>query len=82
MVSEDPVRHSRAAVKMSFSNSGYSSARSGAHGWAVVYEAGVELPSDMSGVLYTVLDPGGGWKLELARELRAAGVSVDTAKLL
>jgi hypothetical protein len=44
---------------------------------AVLYEEGVELPSDMSGVLYTPLDARGAWKLALAKELRAAGLSVD-----
>jgi len=44
---------------------------------AVVYEDGVELPSDMNGILYTVLDPAGAWKLGLGRELRAAGFAVD-----
>jgi predicted nucleotide-binding protein len=44
---------------------------------AVLYEQGVELPSDMNGVLYTALDNAGAWKLNLARELLAAGVSVD-----
>jgi predicted nucleotide-binding protein len=44
---------------------------------AVLYEEGVELPSDMSGVLYTPLDAGGAWKLVLGKELRAAGLSVD-----
>jgi predicted nucleotide-binding protein len=49
---------------------------------AVLYEEGVELPSDMSGVLYTPLDAGGAWKLALARELRAAGVDVDLNRVI
>jgi predicted nucleotide-binding protein len=44
---------------------------------AVLYEQGVELPSDMSGVLYTAIDDRGAWKMELAREMRAAGLEVD-----
>jgi hypothetical protein len=44
---------------------------------AVLYEEGVELPSDMSGVLYTSLDAGGAWKLALAKELQAAGLSIN-----
>jgi predicted nucleotide-binding protein len=49
---------------------------------AVLYEEGVELPSDMNGVLYTPLDGGGAWKPELATELRAAGIEVDLNKLI
>jgi predicted nucleotide-binding protein len=44
---------------------------------AVLYEEGVELPSDMSGVLYTPLDAGGAWKLALGKELRAVDLPVD-----
>ena len=44
-----------------------------------LYEAGVELPSDLSGVLYKPLS--GNWHTELARELRAAGIHTDLSKL-
>jgi predicted nucleotide-binding protein len=37
----------------------------------------VELPSDISGVLYTPLDPSGAWMMELAREMIAAGIDLD-----
>jgi predicted nucleotide-binding protein len=44
---------------------------------AVLYEDGVELPSDMNGILYTILDAQGAWRIGLGRELRAAGFAVD-----
>jgi predicted nucleotide-binding protein len=44
-----------------------------------LYESGVELPSDLSGVLYKPL--AGNWKIELATELKAAGIEVDGTKL-
>jgi predicted nucleotide-binding protein len=49
---------------------------------AVLHESDVELPSDMSGVLYTPLDPNGAWRTELAREMRAAGIEVDLNRAL
>jgi len=49
---------------------------------AVLYEEGVELPSDMSGVLYTPLDAGDAWKLALARELRAANLDADLNRVV
>jgi hypothetical protein len=49
---------------------------------ALVYEEGVELPSDIQGVLYLLLDHAGGWKTRLAREMRAVGVPIDTDALL
>jgi predicted nucleotide-binding protein len=44
-----------------------------------LYEDGVELPSDISGVLYIPLT--GNWHTELAKELRAAGITIDPGKL-
>ncbi len=38
---------------------------------------GVELPSDMNGIVYVSLDHGGAWKMLLARELKAGGIEVD-----
>jgi predicted nucleotide-binding protein len=45
-----------------------------------LYESGVDLPSDLSGVLYKPL--AGNWKIELASELKAADIEVDGTKLL
>jgi predicted nucleotide-binding protein len=47
---------------------------------AVLYGDGVELPSDISGVLYKPLS--GDWKLELARELKAADIEIDLNRVL
>jgi predicted nucleotide-binding protein len=42
-----------------------------------LYEHGVEIPSDYSGVLFTPLDLANAWHLSLARELKSAGFQVD-----
>jgi len=42
---------------------------------AALYEEEVELPSDVNGMLYTSLAQD--WKLQLGREMRAAGLRVD-----
>jgi predicted nucleotide-binding protein len=47
---------------------------------AILYEAGVELPSDVHGMAYIPLDPGGGWKARLGKELDHAGIHVDLNK--
>lgn len=60
---------------------GYFIGRIGRARVAVLYEDRVELPSDMSGVLYTPADVAGAWQLKLAREMKAAGVAVDLNKL-
>lgn len=48
---------------------------------AVLVESGVEQPSDVSGLVYTTLDPRGAWKLDLARELEAEGFEIDWSAL-
>jgi predicted nucleotide-binding protein len=48
---------------------------------AMLYETGVELPSDIVGILYAELDPAEGWKIKLAREMKAAGLPVDMNKV-
>jgi Predicted nucleotide-binding protein containing TIR -like domain len=56
---------------------GFFAARLTRAGVVLLYESDVELPSDMSGVLYIRLDDAGGWKMTLARELKAVGIDVD-----
>jgi len=45
-------------------------------------EEGVEVPSDLSGVLYVPFDSVGAWKLRLATEIKAAGIDVDLNRVL
>ena len=42
----------------------------------------VERPSDCDGILYVSLDNEDGWKMQLLRELKAAGFSVDANQAL
>ena len=48
----------------------------------VLYKGGVELPSDILGVVYNAMDDADGWKLSVAKELKAAGYSVDLNKIV
>jgi len=47
-----------------------------------LYSEGVDLPSDIHGLLYVQLDNAGNWKFAIVKELKAAGYSVDANKLL
>ena len=42
----------------------------------------VDVPTDLSGVVYTKYDKSGNWRLELVRELKACGYSVDANAIL
>lgn len=61
---------------------GYFLGRLGRSRVCALYVEGVEIPSDYSGVLYVKLDRDGGWRLNLAKELKAAGLPVDMNKAL
>jgi predicted nucleotide-binding protein len=41
----------------------------------------LETPSDFDGIVYIRMDRGGNWKMELARELRAAGMPLVERKV-
>jgi predicted nucleotide-binding protein len=56
---------------------GYFIGKLGRNRVCALHRGGVELPSDFSGVVYVALDEKGAWRLELAKELRAAGLPVD-----
>lgn len=47
-----------------------------------LFKAGVEIPSDFSGVVYVEFDPSGGWRTKLAQELVEAGFSIQLSALL
>lgn len=61
---------------------GFFLGRLGRANVVILYEPGVELPSDLAGVLYVELDAGGAWKSRVARELKNSGVNVDLHALL
>jgi len=56
---------------------GFFSAKLGRSRVAVLYEEGVEIPSDFSGILYIPIDASGVWRFQLAKELKTAGLRVD-----
>lgn len=48
---------------------------------AVLFEEGVEHPSDIAGLVYIPLDVVGAWKGKLASEINQAGIEVDWTAL-
>lgn len=45
-------------------------------------ENGVEIPGDLSGIVYITLDSAQRWQVDVAREMKASGLAVDLNKLL
>ena len=47
-----------------------------------LYKGNLELPSDISGVIWEPLDEGGAWMLKIGKEMKAAGLDIDLNKLV
>ena len=60
---------------------GYMCAKLGREHVCALYSEGVELPGDMSGVVYTKYDEAGLWKYSIAKEMIAVGMHVDMNKI-
>lgn len=61
---------------------GYFVGRLGRERVCAIHKGDLDLPSDYMGVIYVPFDDGGGWRLLLAKELKAAGLQVDMNKAL
>ncbi|RZZ88370.1 TIR domain-containing protein [Pseudoxanthomonas winnipegensis] len=56
---------------------GYLIGKLGRHNVSALVKGDVEIPNDISGVVYVPLDQTGAWRVALAKELRTAGYPVD-----
>lgn len=60
---------------------GYFFAALGRSNVALLYQPGVERPSDTDGIVHIPIDESGGWRVLLTRELEGAGIEVDRSAL-
>lgn len=60
---------------------GYFIGKLGRNRVVPLYDEGVELPSDLSGIVYIPLDKSGAWKYRLSKELQHAGYKIDLNKI-
>lgn len=60
---------------------GYFAGRLSRSRVVLLHEEGVELPSDLHGVVFISLDAAGAWKMKLTHELAGAGLRVDWSGL-
>lgn len=56
---------------------GYFAAYLGRNKTFVLVKGDIEMPSDIFGLVYEQMDKSEGWKMRLARELKATGFAVD-----
>ena len=76
---DDPKPRARQNVVLEL---GYFWGRLGRGRVCVLHKGGVELPSDMQGLLYVPMNSPDEWQLPLAREMKQAGLPIDLNKLV
>ena len=78
---EDPTTYSLRARQNVIFELGYFVGSLGRHRVVALYEDGVELPTDYDGVKFIPFR-GEEWHVPLARELRAAGITINSEAIL
>lgn len=61
---------------------GYLIAKLGRRNVCALVKNGVDVPNDISGVVYVTLDDHGAWNIAIAKELRNAGYDIDMNKVV
>jgi len=61
---------------------GYLIGRLGRENVSALVDGKLELPNDISGVVYINLDEGSAWQLQLAKEMKQSGYEIDMNKLM
>jgi predicted nucleotide-binding protein len=61
---------------------GYFLGRLGRRRFCILNKGNTEVPSDMQGVVWIDMDEAHGWRISLAREMRAAGIRIDLNRVL
>ncbi len=61
---------------------GYLIGKLGREKVSALVDGKLELPNDISGVVYISLDEGAAWQLQLAKEMKQSGYTIDMNKLI
>jgi predicted nucleotide-binding protein len=77
----EKTQKSRARQNVVFEH-GYLIGKLGRNNVCALVKGDVEIPNDISGVVYVSLDSHNAWHLSVAKELRNAGYSVDLNKII
>lgn len=56
---------------------GYLISKLGRDNVCALVKGAVEIPNDISGIVYISLDSNEGWKLFLAKEMKSSGYKID-----
>ena len=71
LAGDDPATYRPRARQNVVLELGYFLGKLGRRHVCVLHEPGVEVPPNYDGVVYVPLDPGGAWRVLLAKEMKA-----------
>lgn len=80
-LSGDKNQKNRARQNVVFEH-GYLVGKLGRRNVCALVKGDIEIPNDISGIIYIPLDSQGAWHLAVAKELRNAGYAVDMNKVI
>ncbi|MBV1914430.1 MAG: nucleotide-binding protein [Pseudomonadales bacterium] len=60
---------------------GYLMAKLGRPNVMALVKGNIDVPGDLSGVVYEPMDDNGGWKIKLVKELKEADFTIDMSKM-
>ncbi len=61
---------------------GYLISKLGRSHVCAIVKGDVETPGDINGVVYVAMDTNGAWQMQLAKNMKAAGLNIDVNKFL
>ena len=78
---DDPTNEKYRARQNVVFEHGYLISKLGRKNVCALVKGEVETPGDISGVVYTPMDSAGAWKMQLFKNIKAAGLDVDFNKV-
>lgn len=79
---KEPEEYNARARQNVVFEDGYLTAKLGRDHICRLVKGNIELPSDISGIVYIPMDEQGAWKYKVAKEMKKAGLEVDTNRIL
>jgi predicted nucleotide-binding protein len=78
---ETPDLKFRARQNVVFEH-GFLNGKLGRHNVCALVKGEVEVPNDMSGIVYVPMDENGAWKIALVKDMRNSGYDIDMNKIV
>lgn len=76
LANSNPQLKNRARQNVIFEH-GFLNGKLGRQNVCALVKGDIEIPNDLSGIVYVTMDQHGAWRIALAKEMRSAGYEID-----